>query len=493
VLGGNARTMAMLRGVQEGTIHPETLQRAVQAAGQKFGIEGAGKEPGTIIVRRMTEGGTIEQQAKATKALNEDFKMAVDPVSDAVARARNIAPETVEWISGVLNDAGPDATVRSHIFDDPEQLTSLMRRLADDQVIVSSELPRLMDPATNKLTPEGQRLIEASVIGRVIRNPKLIREMPAGLKNQVVTALSPLTRGEAFPNEWRLNNDIVNGPLAAPSGREVEQDARDDAPAADRVEPVPRGDAGQQGRARDRQVVRREQGEAERAPDRAQQVQPIRAGCATGQEIMAFETPKLPHEAANEAFGLKLSADDFATADGIEYVYSGLHPKAFEPLWKAVGEKARMLRDRMFIPKDVREPHVQGEPFREWWMRGELSRTGDGLRGWLPETWEKFARAAILNWEDAAVPVLPRADRPVPGRGHGRAREGHGHDGRHHPPARSYARDATGVFKRRPDAAINQMARQLNYLIGCRGSLGPLSGRDAHPGERVPRLGLVPA
>jgi len=409
VLGGNARTMALLRGLQEGTIDPAEYQATLMRAGMegRFGHQGWGSKRNTVIVRRMTEPMSIEEQAKVTKALNEDFKMAVDPVSDAVARARNLSAETVEWVANVLNDVGPEATVRSAIFDDPARLTDLMRHLAEDQVVVSSELPRLLDAGTSRLTPEGQRLIEAAVIGRVIKSPKMIREMSPSLKNVVLGGLSELTRGETFPIEWRVNNDVVNGlwlhHMADKASKTI------DMMLEPQLYPEPFLDAVRDNRVA---IALAKWFEANKSKSTAlrgalQKYNRQAADAVSGQEVLSFALEgRVPHEAFNEAFGTKLSASDFGSGDGLVYLHAGLPVEALAPLWGKVSAKARQLRDWVLIPKDVREPMKPGESFQEWWQRGMYPRTGDSFRRWMAETWQSFAKMAILNHETRRFPYF---------------------------------------------------------------------------------------
>ena len=485
VLGGNARTMALLRGIDEGKIPPAEVQQAVARSGEKFGIPAAGKQTGTIIIRRLTEDTPIEQLSKDTKALNEDFKMAVDPVSDAVARARNMTPDTVDWISGVLNDAGPEATVRSAIFDDPGKLTALMRRLAEDRVIVSSELPRLLDSVTNKLTPEGQRLIEAAVIGRVIRSPRMIREMAPALKNVVLSAISPLTRGETFPQEWRVNNDVVNGlwlhHMAEKAGKTI------DMMVQPQLIPEPFLEAVRDNRVA---IALARWFDANRSRPTALRtaLNKFNANAAesvSGQELLGFIEPvRLPHEALNDAFGLTLKAEDFGTGDGVIYLYSGLPIKALEPLWKAASEKARHLKDWIFIPKDLREPWKPGEPFQEWWERGQLPRTGDSLRNSLRQGWEKFAKAMILNADTKKYPYFHEQIDQYRVEAMGALEKATTATAEIvHPIV--YRQDPTGTFKRRPDTEIAVSAKQLNYVIG----LADLWGRSRE-GKLTPANGF---
>lgn len=500
VIGGNARTMALMRGLEEGTISPEALRSAVEQAGQKFGIQKAGTQTGTIIVRRMTEEASLEQLAKDTKAVNEDFKMAVDPVSDAVARARNLSPDTVDWISGALQDAGPDATVRAAIFDDPARLTQLVGKLAEDQVVVSSELPRLLDPSTNKLTPEGTRMIESALIGRVIRSPKMIREMSPALKNVVLGAISPLIRGETFPAEWRVNNDVVNGlwlhHMAEKAGKTIDMMLEPQIIPEAFLDAV-KGNRVALAMARWFEANRSKSTSLRTALNR---YNAHAAESVSGQELLGFLDPaKTPHEAMNDAFGLRLTPDDFGTGDGLVYMHAGLPLEALAPMWKKASEKARQLKDWIFIPKDVREPWKPGEPFDQWWKRGAIPRTGDSFRIQLRQTWEKFAKAAILNAETRRYPYFHEQIDQYRVEAMAAMEKATNMTAEViHPIV--YGRHAvTGVFKRKPDADIARGADQLNYLIGVadlwgrskEGKLTPANGFPdwaAFPKEEVTRL-----
>lgn len=488
VLGGNGRVMTIHRALeQEKTITPEGLQEAVRRSGSKFGIAQAGNTSGTIIVRRLVEHMSEEDLAKATKALNTDLKLEVDPVSSAISRAKNLTPDTVEWLSRELNDAGPDATMATAIFNDPARLTDLARRLAQDQVIDASELPRILDVESGKLTPEGQRLIEAAVIGRVIKSPRMIRDMKPALKNLVFTALSPLTRAETFPAEWRVNNDIVNGlwlhHMAEKGSKTIDM----------MLEPQLIPDAFLEA-VKDNKVAvamarwfDENKGKPTALRAALSKYNAAAQDAVTGQESLDFGIPtKLPHEAFRDAFKLELTAEEYGTGDGMIYLHAGLHPKMFEPLWKHVGEKARQLRDLIFVPKDVREPYKAGESFEEWWLRGRLPRTGDAPRRWWKQTGELAAKQLLLNWESRRFPYFhEQMDQFKVEAMHVMGKVTDRFSEVVHPMV--YRQDPTGIFKRRPSIEVEKFARDFDLVVGlsdmyARAKAGALTPASAFPG-----------
>ncbi len=316
-VGGNGRLMMIKRGLEQGTIKPEDLQKWVQEAGPKFGIEGAGKEPGTIIVRRLTSKMTEAEQQKTTKALNEGKQNAVEPVSDAIARSRNLSPETTDWVASHLEEAGSDATVSSAVFGSARKLSELFKRLVDDKVITEAEMSRFTDG--EGLTPEGKRMIESVLLGRVIRSSKMVRGLAASEKNIVLGALPELIRGETFTPGWKANKPLMAGlwlyhearAAGEPVSYYLEKPRLIEDEFVSKVANDPAAIAfaewfEKNPKVRDlRDALRTYNGRASEGSSEER-----------GQGGM-FGGTEAQHETVNRAFGTKLTADDFARSGSL--------------------------------------------------------------------------------------------------------------------------------------------------------------------------------
>jgi hypothetical protein len=210
-LGGNGRMMMLLRAINDGDVKPDQLQAWVRQAGKKFGIENAGAKPGTIIVRMVKGEMGLGEMERATKTLNEASGMAIDPISGAVARAKAISQDTVDWISDRLHEAGPESTVRDDVLGDRATFGELMKRLVDDGVFTAKERPALVDQNTGKPTAVGQEAVEATLLATVLKRPSMIRSLLPQQRRMVFSALSEMAKLGSYDPEWRhLRTDLAD-------------------------------------------------------------------------------------------------------------------------------------------------------------------------------------------------------------------------------------------------------------------------------------------
>lgn len=220
---------------------------------------------------------------------------------------------------------------------------------------------------------------------------------------------------------------------------------------------------------------------------RALLLREAQAGAKGAAEALGTERVPPKAGAAAEAASAKgpPPAEDHPVQQPIEF-HAGLHPRALEPLWIKVGDKARQIRDHVLIPKDVREPLKPGEPFQDWWLRGALPKTGDSFRGWFARTWQNAAREFVSVYDTRRFPYFHEQMDQFKVEATTRLAKITDDMADVVHPMVYRADPVTGALKRRPAAEIAELGKQFNLLVGisdleARAKAGALTPASAYP------------
>jgi hypothetical protein len=396
VLGGNARTMSILRRLEDEPLFGLDLKVAVQKARKKFDIESLGSNEHTIIVRRVGKDLTLEQQRVATKHLNEDQKKEVDPTDLAISRGQQISQGTVDWLSEQLAASGE--TLRGLLGTNAGFYRQLMERFSDEGITHSGELPRFLDEQTGKLNDAGLKMVEETVLGRVVRSPKLLRFMRPNLRALFINALTDLARAEAQPADWNLRPSLIDG--LAIHERAVSENKTADMVVQPRLDPDPFLDA-VKGNKLALALARWFDDNAEKPNalrTAIKKYEGLYQDAVGKQGTIDFVERLAPHEAFNRAFGAKLKPEDFATGSEGVYMYDigGALGKALNELGKGLSSKAQKFADWLLVPSDIRlrRKTTTTEEMLELTM---FPRTGDSFRRAFAAVVEAFLNVAVLD------------------------------------------------------------------------------------------------
>jgi hypothetical protein len=396
VLGGNARTMSILRRLEDEPLFGLDLKVAVQKARKKFDIESLGSNEHTIIVRRVGKDLTLEQQRVATKHLNEDQKKEVDPTDLAISRGQQISQGTVDWLSEQLAASGE--TLRGLLGTNAGFYRQLMERFSDEGITHSGELPRFLDEQTGKLNDAGLKMVEETVLGRVVRSPKLLRFMRPNLRALFINALTDLARAEAQPADWNLRPSLIDG--LAIHERAVSENKTADMVVQPRLDPDPFLDA-VKGNKLALALARWFDDNAEKPNalrTAIKKYEGLYQDAVGKQGTIDFVERLAPHEAFNRAFGAKLKPEDFATGSEGVYMYDigGALGKALGEIREHLTAKAKRFADWLLVPSDIRARRTArtGEELIEETIR---PKTGDSARRAFASVVEAFLNVAVLD------------------------------------------------------------------------------------------------
>lgn len=398
ILGGNGRTMALKRRLSEDPAFVARWQASIEAARSKFGLpEGAPDTKGpTVIIRRVAKDMTPDAQAASTKDFNEDQKKEVDPTDQAIARAKNLSQESIDFIAESLTAS--DSTIRDLLQNNPTFYRELMRRLSDERITHSGELPRFLDDRTGKLNEQGMRMVEDTILGRVVRSSKLLRTMAPQTRQTFMNALTDLAKAEAMTPDWNIRPALIDG-LAI-----YEQSLRENKSVEmvmqPRLEPDPFLDAVKENVLAQELAafLEENQGKPNALRTALRKYEAAYQDAVGDQQTISFVTKYPAHEAFNKAFDTKLSAEDFATGGEGVYLYdiTSLVGKGLRALGDKLSEKGKDFADWLFTPSDVRLRRNL-DTVEEIADQTAFPRTGDSFRRALRGVFERFMNVTILD------------------------------------------------------------------------------------------------
>lgn len=189
VLGGNGRTMMLLRARAS---HPERFSAyiaAVHAKAPAFGLSATGfDEPVLVREVQMAAESPAVDLAAAVRRFNEGMTQALAPIARAVADARLMSADTVESIGRLLAEAG-DWTLRDLLREQPREIIELLE--ADGIVTAQNRGAWFLGWG---LTDEAKDRIEGMFLGRVVGTAARMTRTPPSVLGKVERIAAHLVR-----------------------------------------------------------------------------------------------------------------------------------------------------------------------------------------------------------------------------------------------------------------------------------------------------------
>ena len=187
VLGGNSRTMSTQRLYSRG--QGNAYRNYLSENAQQFGIspEAVGKMRNPVLVREIAAPADVEAARRLGSELNKNM-------------TESITPQSLSAISTMLDDLGPESSIRDLLRERGREVMTLLTR---DGAITERERPQFIDTATGGLSEEGKQFAERALLGTVVDDPTLMELRP--------------NLGE--PRPWRVAQPIAGHRSGSPSGK----------------------------------------------------------------------------------------------------------------------------------------------------------------------------------------------------------------------------------------------------------------------------------
>jgi hypothetical protein len=201
VLGGNSRTMSTQRLYARG--QGDTYRDYLRTNAQQFGLtpEAVDKMQKPVLVREIPAPGDIEAARRLGSELNKNMTGALGTSERAVSAGKSITPASLSQISGMLDNLGPDSSIRDLLRDRGRDVLSLLTR---DGAITERERPQFIDTATGGLSEEGKQFAERALLGTVVDEPTLMERTPKSILNKLDGSLADISSIAPRTDEYNL-------------------------------------------------------------------------------------------------------------------------------------------------------------------------------------------------------------------------------------------------------------------------------------------------
>ncbi len=206
VLGGNSRAMILGRVYADSPKAADAYRTALIQQATQFGLnpDDIAQMRRPVLVRELTRELSPQETQQAITQFNQVPTAALRPAERAIADSRGLSSQTLDYLSGKIEEQGPDATLAQTLEGrgGPE----IVNRLVEDGVITTQERPQYIDER-GVLTQDGKQRISRLLIGRLFENPDSFENTPPSLRNKLERVVAPLARLQARP-DWDLTPQV---------------------------------------------------------------------------------------------------------------------------------------------------------------------------------------------------------------------------------------------------------------------------------------------
>lgn len=206
VLGGNSRTMSIGIVYAKYPEKAEAYKQALIDRASDFGMSAAeiSKMQQPILIRRVAQEMSKNERQGLVSALNEDFKATRERKAEGKSRGMRIKKTTITTMARRMRES--DASSLRDFFDKDSSL-DVIQMFIQDGVISETESNSFI-AADGKLNPEGKRVIEESLRGRMVEKYETLSNLKATTLERVDRALPDLLFLEAVGNGWSITKQV---------------------------------------------------------------------------------------------------------------------------------------------------------------------------------------------------------------------------------------------------------------------------------------------
>jgi hypothetical protein len=303
VLGGNSRTMSTQRLYARG--QGDDYRNYLINNAQQFEIdpEAIDKMQNPVLVREIAAPADLEAARRLGSELNKNMTGALGTSERAVSAGKSITPQSLTAISGMLDDLGPDTSIRDLLRERGRDVMSLLSR---DGAITDRERPQFMDTASGGLSEEGKQFVERALLGTVVDDPTLMERTPKSVLNKLDGSLADIASIAPRADEYNL----------LPMVREAVAEHADIAARGSNVEThlAQSGMFGPERNAAVDAIIRKIRKLAEKPKDVRAAFRSFAQDANAAQQNQGFLSlmePPTAAEAFNHAFGTNLAPDEY--------------------------------------------------------------------------------------------------------------------------------------------------------------------------------------
>ena len=204
VLGGNGRAMSIARAYDSFPERGKQYREALKANADRLGIDPAQVDAmrSPVLVRRLERGMSSEERQQLVTAMNDDFKDAREKRASGKSRGDRFGRRTLEMLASGLKNAD---SLRQY-FDAPESV-SIVERMMEDGVIQRSERNAYVG-ADGLLNPDGKKVVEEALRGRVVRSYETLAKLPADVVGKLDAVIPHILVAEGIGKPWNITGHV---------------------------------------------------------------------------------------------------------------------------------------------------------------------------------------------------------------------------------------------------------------------------------------------
>lgn len=201
VLGGNSRTMSTQRLYSRG--QGENYRAYLRSNAEQFGLDpnAIDRLENPVLVREVSKPTDTESARRLASELNKSMTGALGVSERAVSAGKSITPESLKALSGMLDQLGPDSSIRDLLRD---RGADVLKILTKDGAITDRERPQFIDTSTGGLSEEGKTFAERALLGTVVDDPTLMERAPKSVLNKLDGSLADIASIAPRHDEYNL-------------------------------------------------------------------------------------------------------------------------------------------------------------------------------------------------------------------------------------------------------------------------------------------------
>jgi hypothetical protein len=211
VAGGNGRTMTIKRVYADNPRSAAEFKELMVSKAEQFGISAdAVRSMEKPVLVRMLDGVDLRnpRSARIVDDLNDVPTQQVDPITQGIATGRRLNTSDVSEISSVLSEGN---TIRDALSTKAanDRVIAVLRRSG---TITKVNAPKFINDS-GVLSPDGVRLVEGAMMGRVLDDVTVAKKLTAlggNYSRKITDALHGLAVAEGGGENWSMRKPLDN-------------------------------------------------------------------------------------------------------------------------------------------------------------------------------------------------------------------------------------------------------------------------------------------
>ena len=204
VLGGNGRAMSIRQAYEKFPDRAEAYRAALRSQAERLGIDpqlvGTLRRP--VLVRRLERDHSREVRQQLVSALNDSFTDRKESRAAGKSRGARLSVRTLDALASGLREAD---SLRQY-FDTPAS-AAVVEMLVSDGVLQRTERNAFIGP-DGLLNPDGKRLVEEALRGRVAGSYEALAAMPGQILAKIDAAIPHLLIAENVGGAWDITRHL---------------------------------------------------------------------------------------------------------------------------------------------------------------------------------------------------------------------------------------------------------------------------------------------